>query len=225
MTDYLPKAATIEQACAWLEQQTGSTWSLAKLLECGEQPWFWFDYSTEAPKEIFGDKTEGYFAPMVFAGDTHRLEMFGEFALVTMTRTHDDNLIKMTPGMRIDLSEIRFKRESLQELADAFAPKSDDPASSGAPESDEATAYHPSIGWQVALYDAWSAMKILHGREPSAAEAIRYLKKNDTSGTILSKGGDNELWWKTNRGKPKEVQFRTVETCISSWRTSGRLPA
>lgn len=140
MTDYLPKAATIEQACAWLEQQTGSTWTLAKLLECGELPWFWFDYSTEAPKEIFGDKTEGYFAPMVFAGDAHRLEMFGEFALVTMTRTHDDNLIKMTPGMRIDLSEIRFKRESLQELADAFAPKPDDPASSGAVESNERTA-------------------------------------------------------------------------------------
>ncbi len=142
MTDYLPKAATIEQACDWLARQTGSAWTLARILECGPKPWFWLDYSTDAPKELFGDKTEGYFAPMIFGGDKHRLEMYGEFALVTMTRTHDDNLIKMTPGMRLDLSEIRFKRESLERVAKIIneQKESQSAASSGAPESAESPA-------------------------------------------------------------------------------------
>jgi len=143
MTDYLPKAATIEQACDWLAKQTGSAWSLARLLECGTKPWFWLDYSTDAPKEIFGDKTEGYLAPMIFAGDTHRLELYGEFALVTMTRTHDDNLFKLTPGMRLDLSEIRFKRESLERVAKIIngQNKCQPAVFSGVPESAEPPAH------------------------------------------------------------------------------------
>lgn len=96
---------------------------------------------------------------------------------------------------------------------------------SGAPESNERPQYSPRTGWQIAMFEAWPAMRKLHGREPSAAEAIRYLKKNDTSGTILGKGGEKELWWKPTRGSAKEVQFKTVESCISSWRTSGKLPA
>lgn len=87
------------------------------------------------------------------------------------------------------------------------------------------TTDRPKIGWQIALYDAWPAMRKLHGREPSASEAIRYLKKYDDSGRILQKGGDRELWWKPTRGTDKEVQFKTVESCISSWRTSGKIPA
>lgn len=87
------------------------------------------------------------------------------------------------------------------------------------------TTFSPKIGWQIALFEAWPAMRKLHGRDPSAAEAIKYLKKSDKTGFILQKGGDKELWWKPIRGADKEVQFRTVESCISSWRTSGKLPA
>lgn len=98
-------------------------------------------------------------------------------------------------------------------------------APNGALESETPPTYCPRIGWQIALFDAWHEMRKLHARDPSAAEAIRYLKKNDRSGWIMKRGGDTELWWKTKRGIYKEVAFPTVENVISNWRTSGKLPA
>jgi hypothetical protein len=114
--DYLPKLATIEQACAWLHAKTGGIWILARLLEMGLTPWFWLDYSPTAPSKIFNGRFEGYLAPMVFAGDTHRLEADGTDALVNITRTSEGELLKIEPGMRVPLSELRFKREDLQNL-------------------------------------------------------------------------------------------------------------
>lgn len=90
---------------------------LPRLLECGLMPWFWLDYSPEAPAEIFGGRTEGYFAPMIFTGDTHRLEMDGASVIVTMSYTYDEKLVTMNPGMRMPLSELRFRREDLEKLA------------------------------------------------------------------------------------------------------------
>lgn len=84
--------------------------------------------------------------------------------------------------------------------------------------------FFPRIGWQVALYEAWPAMRKLYGRDPSPANAIKYLKENDNSGTILTKGGINELWWNPRRGAAKEVAFSTVENTISVWRRRGVLP-
>lgn len=98
-------------------------------------------------------------------------------------------------------------------------------ASSGAAETTALPPFRPRIGWQIALFDAWPKMITTYGREPSPSEAVRYLKKHDDSGCVVQKGGDRELWWKPARGKDKEVQFKTVETCISKWRTSGLLPA
>lgn len=95
----------------------------------------------------------------------------------------------------------------------------------GANTTDEkASNFSPRIGWQIDLYEAWPAMRKLYGRNPTAAEAIRFLKTDGNSNYVLTKGGDRELWWKLSRGKPKEVQFKTVETLISSWRTRGVIP-
>ncbi|HRH15194.1 MAG TPA: hypothetical protein PK225_12685, partial [Azonexus sp.] len=88
MTDYLPKLATIEQACAWLNERTGKDWSLARLLEYGLMPWVWLEHAPGYPA-IFGDRLEGYLAPMAFGGDTQRLAAGGTDALITMTRTGD----------------------------------------------------------------------------------------------------------------------------------------
>lgn len=97
--------------------------------------------------------------------------------------------------------------------------------SSGTPESEALTEYRPRIGWQVALYDAWPAMRKAYGREPTAPDAIRYLKKHDDSGFILPKGGEYELWWRPLRGTSRQVAFSTVENVISNWRTKGVIPA
>ena len=116
MTDYLPKLATIEQACAWLNERTGKDWSLARLLEYGLMPWVWLEHAPGYPA-IFGDRLEGYLAPMVFGGDTQRLAAGGTDALITMTRTGDGALMRINPGIPAPLSELRFKREDIEALA------------------------------------------------------------------------------------------------------------
>ena len=113
--DYLPKHATPIEACDWLLLQTGEKWTLARLLESGLMPWFWFD-QTPGYRAIFGDRVEGYLAPMVFAGDTMRLEADGVEALVNFTHTHDGVLIEVKPGMRVPAVELKFKREDIHLL-------------------------------------------------------------------------------------------------------------
>jgi len=116
MTDYLPKHSNIEQACTWLQARTGETWVLPRLLEHGLMPWFWLDYTPGWPA-IFGDRVEGYLAPMVFASDTQRLEADGTDALVNITRAHDGTIFKPSPGMRVPLSDLRFKRADVERVA------------------------------------------------------------------------------------------------------------
>ncbi len=70
--DYLPKDATIEEACNWLQAKTGQTWVLPRLLECHLRPHFWLDYKPGYPA-IYGDRIEGYQTRMMFQGDLCRL--------------------------------------------------------------------------------------------------------------------------------------------------------
>ena len=71
-SDFLPKRASVEDACQWLHARTSERWTLARILESGVMPWFWLDYKPGYP-EAFGSRTEGYLAPMVFQGDVERL--------------------------------------------------------------------------------------------------------------------------------------------------------
>ena len=117
MSDYLPKDATIEQACKWLEARTGETWILARLLEYHLRPHFWLDYTPGHP-DIFGDRIEGYQTEMLFQGDMTRLESDGADALVNWFVNHDGRATSATPAMRISLSDLRFKRDCIEEVAE-----------------------------------------------------------------------------------------------------------
>lgn len=113
---YLPKVATLEQAQAWLEHETGQQWPLARLIEeTGIMPWVWLDYSLGQP-EIFAGRLEGFLAPMLFAGDTQRLAAGAEDVVLTMTETPDGRLVQMA-GMRCTLSQVRFMADDLRENA------------------------------------------------------------------------------------------------------------
>ena len=114
---YLPKDASIEQACKWLEVQTGETWGLSRLIECHLRPYFWLDFTPGYPA-IFGERIEGYQTRMMFHGDLCRLESDGADALVNMFSAHDGSLIKAEPALRVPLSELRFKRTHLERLAE-----------------------------------------------------------------------------------------------------------
>ena len=115
---HLPKEATILESCNWLELQTGKSWTLTQLLECGLMPWFWLDYQQGWPDVLFGGRIEGYLAPVVFNGDIQRLSADRWEVLVSMTRTHGGKLIKIdSPALRFSVDELRFLSEDLKELA------------------------------------------------------------------------------------------------------------
>ncbi|MDI4634141.1 hypothetical protein J7U46_13870 [Pelomonas sp. V22] len=124
--DYLPKDATIEEACNWLHAKTGQTWVLARLLECHLVPHFWLEYTPGFPA-IFGNRFEGYQTRMMFQGDLRRLESDRVEAFVSMFAAHDGNPIRVEPAFRVPLSELRFKREQVERVAEIVA-------SSGSPQ-------------------------------------------------------------------------------------------
>lgn len=121
----LPKLATIEEACAYLAKETGKAWTLPRLMEASLMPYFWFDANIKTrPVDdrpgIFDGKPEGFLAPILFGSDTNRLAATNTFALVQMSRLPDGRLFKMTPPMEVELSELRFKREDVEETATAL---------------------------------------------------------------------------------------------------------
>lgn len=112
----LPFRATTEQACAWLEQQTATPWTLARLLENGVTPYVWLDYDANYP-ELFGDANGGYAAPIFFEGDTRRLAEGSEDVLITMTKDAYKIVAQLKPpGFRRELHELRFLKKDLAGL-------------------------------------------------------------------------------------------------------------
>lgn len=112
----LPFRATTEQACAWLEQQTATPWTLARLIENGVTPYVWLDYDANYP-ELFGDANGGYAAPIFFEGDTRRLAEGSEDVLITMTKDAYKIVAQLPPpGFRRALHELRFLKKDLAAL-------------------------------------------------------------------------------------------------------------
>ncbi|UUZ52074.1 hypothetical protein LP420_05965 [Massilia sp. B-10] len=58
-----PYRLTTDEACAWLTQETGTPWTLARMIEGGITPYVWLDYDARYP-DLFGDANGGYAAPI-----------------------------------------------------------------------------------------------------------------------------------------------------------------
>jgi hypothetical protein len=124
---YLPKTATLDEASAWLEEVTGECWPLPRLLEYGLWPSVWLapDPAGLAPEvmaRLFGDKAEGFLAPVCFAGDVNRLAVTREGCL-TMTRSEAGEFSRFTPGTDFTISGLRFHADALKEHATRFCSK------------------------------------------------------------------------------------------------------
>ena len=143
--DYLPKDATIEEACNWLQAKTGQTWVLPRLLECHLTPHFWLDYKPGYPT-IYGDRIEGYQTRMMFHGDICRLESDRGDALVNRFTAHDGTLVKVQPGLRVPLSELKFKRESVERVAEIINKTAQPQAEPPAPVVAESASVAPGNG-------------------------------------------------------------------------------
>lgn len=143
--DYLPKDATIEEACNWLQAKTGQTWVLARLLECHLTPHFWLDYKPGYPA-IYGNKIEGYQTRMMFQGDLCRLESDRGDALVNIFTAHDGTLVKVQPALRVPLSELKFKRESVERVAEIINKAAQPRAATPAPIVADSASNAPGNG-------------------------------------------------------------------------------
>jgi hypothetical protein len=113
----LPFRATTAQACDWLAQQSGTPWTLARLIENGLTPYVWLDYDANYP-ELFGDANGGYAAPIFFEGDTQRLAAGSEDVRITITKDAYKIVTRLKPpGFRRALHELRFQKRDLERLA------------------------------------------------------------------------------------------------------------
>jgi hypothetical protein len=113
----LPHRATTAEACAWLAQQTGSPWTLPRLLEHGLTPYVWLDYDPAYP-ELFGDANGGYAAPIFFEDDIARLAAGSEDVLITLTKDAYKIVARLPEGgFRRPLDQLRFQKKDLEKLA------------------------------------------------------------------------------------------------------------
>lgn len=113
----LPFRASTEQACGWLAGQTGTPWTLARLIENGLTPYVWLDYDA-AFADLFGDANGGYAAPIFFEGDTQRLAAGSDDVLITITKDVYKIVTRLPPpGFRRALHELRFLKKEVEKLA------------------------------------------------------------------------------------------------------------
>lgn len=117
MPEPLPFRATTEQACDWLSRQTGTPWTLARLIDNAVTPYVWLDYDAAYP-ELFGDANGGYAAPIFFEGDTQRLAAGSDDVLITITKDAYKIVTKLpAPGFTRQLHELRFQKKDIEQLA------------------------------------------------------------------------------------------------------------
>jgi hypothetical protein len=112
----LPFRATTEQSCAWLEQQTGTPWTLARLLENALTPYVWLDYDADHAA-LFGDANGGYAAPIFLEADTARLAAGSADVLITVTKDAYKIVARLPEGgFKRELHELRFLKKELERL-------------------------------------------------------------------------------------------------------------
>lgn len=131
-TTDLPFRATIVEACTWLAAQTGSPWTLARLLEHELTPYVWLDYDAAHP-ELFGEANGGYLAPIFVAEDIARLAGGSEDVLITTTKDAYKIVARLpAPGVTRRLDELRLQKKDLERLAGKLKHAAQ-PAPPGAP--------------------------------------------------------------------------------------------
>ena len=112
----LPYRATTLEACTWLEQQTGTPWTLTRLLEHALTPYVWLDYDP-VHADLFGDANGGYAAPIFFQDDIARLANGSDDVLITLTKDASKIVARLPePGFTRPLDALRFQKKDLTQL-------------------------------------------------------------------------------------------------------------
>lgn len=139
MKPHVPRWATPEESANYLGGITGEQWPLTRLLEAMPKPSVWIEYSEHAPQELFMGRTEGFCAPMTFAGDMHRLQHTRTVGL-TMAQRPDGQIVRFSKMIEFELSDLRFSRDDLLRVADLVG---QEPASQPATRTEPAALFDP----------------------------------------------------------------------------------
>jgi hypothetical protein len=112
----LPFRATLAQSLEWMAAQTGTPWTLARLVEHDITPYVWLDYDAAYP-DLFGEANGGYAAPIFYEGDIARLLAGGDDVLITMTKDAYKIVARLpAPGFTRQRHELRFLGKELERL-------------------------------------------------------------------------------------------------------------
>ena len=136
----LPFRATLQESCAWLDAQTGTPWTLARLVEHGLTPYVWLDYDPAYP-DLFGSANGGYAAPIFYEGDIARLVAGSPDVLITLTKDAYKIVARLpAPGFTRQLHELRFLGKEVERLAGKLR------HAASAPPAKAATAQESKLG-------------------------------------------------------------------------------
>lgn len=159
-TTPLPFRATTEQACAWLAQETGTPWTLARLLEHELTPYVWLDYDPGLP-ELFGDASGGYAAPIFLKDDIARLAAGSADVLITRTKDAYKIVAALpAPGLTRRLDELRFLKKDVERLPGKLKREAAPPAPVQPPGHEEARESQLGIGREQVLAAFGTMVKI-----------------------------------------------------------------
>ena len=112
----LPFRATLDESLAWMAAQTGTPWTLGRLVDNAITPYVWLDYDAAYP-ELFGDANGGYAAPIFFEDDIARLVAGSSDVLITITKDAYKIVARLpAPGFTRQLHELRFLGKELERL-------------------------------------------------------------------------------------------------------------
>ena len=104
-----------------MAEQTGTPWTLARLVEHDITPYVWLDYDAACP-ELFGDANGGYAAPIFFEGDIARMLAGSPDVLITITKDAYKIVARLPePGFTRQWHELRFLGKELERLAGRLA--------------------------------------------------------------------------------------------------------
>lgn len=228
--DFLAKYATVEATCEWLEGQTGSKWSLARLLESGLKPWFMLarepNHNEPIHDELFGKGQATYPAQILSERDIQNLAIDGREAIVHKITAHDGREVDVGPvGLwRVPLHEIRFRSEDIQTLAGRHALSASSPGE-GRHSSAVSKRVWPNGGnaltptiWEI-CYDLRDA-----GERVTAGSVMRELQIRAQStdpkikGPLVSSTAGGVKWETSVKGIEKELFSGALDARIKEWR-------
>jgi len=124
----LPSWATTQETVLWLNEKTGMSWNLARLLEHALTPHVWLDYSEEY-SGLFAEGITRYPAPIFFVDDIKRLAEGSADVLIRITRDSDRISFKLKPpGITKPIDALRFFQRDISQLVeDILNPKEEIP--------------------------------------------------------------------------------------------------